>query len=78
MEPWSEAGIEELLPGVPHMQNEGATEEQVAQPETGGHSTQVEQVPAQQTHRQGKCSQVTMWPASGNTHSVMSGNKVMH
>merc|ERR1719234_128131 len=43
VQPRLEGWIEELLPGVSHMDNQAATEEQVLQPKTGGHPPVVEE-----------------------------------
>lgn len=38
-----EGWIEELLPGISHMDNQAAAEEEVLQPEAGGHPSVVEE-----------------------------------
>lgn len=47
MYPRLQAGVEELLPLLPDVQDQRPAQEQVAQAETSGNATEVEEVPAE-------------------------------
>ena len=47
MYPRAESRVEELHPLIPNMKDKRATKKQVSESETGGHSSEIKQIPAQ-------------------------------
>lgn len=49
MNPRMELRVKELQPLLPDMENQRAAQEKVLQPEAGGHTPEIKEVPAQPT-----------------------------